>query len=158
MLLHIKSFSPSISIPEGFVLVVDTREQAPLFFDEQWVVRKGLKQGDYSIVGFEEEIVVERKNIADLYSTLGKGRDRFKREVERLEGYKWKGLLIEGGEDRVYTVNKFSALHPNSLYHSLSSLEVNGFHIYYAKDKRWARWWVLSRLTRWYKYKREGKV
>jgi len=83
--------------PSPFVVIVDTREQAPYTFaglkqdaveggqkisvQRQW---KALRSGDYSIAGYEDKVAVERKSLADLYSTLAKGRDRFEREMDRL--------------------------------------------------------------------------
>jgi len=153
------SFTPKIDIPDGFIMVVDTREQKPLFKPKPWIVEAGLNSGDYSIQGFETVITIERKSIPDLLGTLGKGRIRFEKELNRMSEYKWKGLLIEGLENDVYQPNDFSSMHPNSIYHSLAAIETKwGVGIYYAKDKKHARWWVLSRLTKLYKYLREGNI
>jgi len=152
---RVRTFKPNIIIPQGFLLIVDTREQAPLFGVEEWCIRKALKQGDYSVVGFEDKVAIERKNISDLLSSLGTGRKRFEKELERLEGYEWKGLVIEGTESELYVPSRFSSLHPNSIYQSLCSMELRGFHIYYAESREKARWWVLSRLVKYYRIKRE---
>jgi len=151
-------FEPKIDIPDGFYLIQDSREQKPLFKLSKWVVEKGLKTGDYSIKGFENIVTIERKSISDLLGTLGQGRDRFENELDRMRDYKFRGLLIEGSENGLYKYSGWSGLHPNSLYHSLGAIECKwGLHIYYANKPKWARWWVLSRLTRMYKYLREGK-
>ena len=153
------SFTPKIDIPDGFIMVVDTREQKPLFKPKPWIVNHGLNSGDYSIQGFEDVITIERKSIPDLLGTLGKGRIRFEKELNRMSEYKWKGLLIEGLENDVYQPNDFSSMHPNSIYHSLAAIETKwGMCIYYAKDKKHARWWVLSRLCKLYKYLRQGDI
>ena len=153
------SFTPKIDIPEGFTLVQDSREQLPLFKPKPWIVSKGLKAGDYSIQGYEDIVSIERKSISDLLGTLGKGRDRFERELDKLKDYKWKGLLIEGLEDDVYQPNDFSGMHPNSIYHSLADIETKwGLSVYYSKNKKDARAWVLSRLTKLYKYLRNGEL
>jgi hypothetical protein len=91
------------SLPEDriftpFTVAFDTREQHPYEFtnlradaDKQnrpLVVRLqayGLPTGDYSIVGHHDRVAIERKSLADLYGTLGQGRDRFERELERLQ-------------------------------------------------------------------------
>lgn len=80
-----------------FEIAIDTRESAPWSFEGLHsdadkgnaplliqVQRKTLQTGDYSIVGLEHEITIERKSLQDLYSTLAAGRDRFKREHERM--------------------------------------------------------------------------
>ena len=153
------NFTPKIDVPEGFIMIVDTREQKPLFKPKLWIISHGLNSGDYSIQGFENVITIERKSIPDLLGTLGKGRIRFEKELNRMSEYKWKGLLIEGLENDVYQPNDFSSMHPNSIYHSLAAIETKwGINIYYAKDKKSARNWVLSRLTKLYKYLRDGSL
>jgi ERCC4-type nuclease len=80
-----------------FTIAIDTREGAPWSFeglladsDQQRrpllisAQRQTLQTGDYSIVGREHEITIERKSLEDLYSTLAGGRDRFQREHERM--------------------------------------------------------------------------
>jgi ERCC4-type nuclease len=154
-------YQPKIDIPEGFVLVVDTREQTPLFQpnSKPWIIQSALKTGDYSVKGFENLIVIERKSLSDLFSSLGKERERFKKELKRMEKFVWKGLLIEGSERDILSCQEYSGMHPNAVYHSLSSIEVRyGVHIYYAKKIKRARWWVLSRLTRFYKLVRNGEL
>ena len=153
------NFTPKIDIPDGFIMIVDTREQKPLFKLKPWIIEAGLNSGDYSIQGFENIITIERKSIPDLLGTLGKGRIRFEKELNRMNEYKWKGLLIEGLENDVYQPNDFSSMHPNSIYHSLAAIETKwGVNVYYAKDKKHARNWVLSRLTKLYKYLRDGSL
>ena len=89
-------------------VVADTREQAPyavaglerdardgggpLVVD---VVRGTLRSGDYSLAGCEADVAVERKSLADLYGTVGQGRDRFQRELTRLAAMKFAAVVIE---------------------------------------------------------------
>lgn len=77
-----------------FVVAVDTREQAPWPFQgiviggKQWVVKRQvqtLKTGDYSIVGMEDRIVIERKSPEDFTSTISVGNARFRAEHERMQ-------------------------------------------------------------------------
>lgn len=84
-----------LAIP--FTVVIDTRESAPYSFAGLKADAKdhcrplvipaefhGLPTGDYSIAGLESQVVIERKSLADLYSTLAAGRERFEREHERM--------------------------------------------------------------------------
>jgi ERCC4-type nuclease len=48
------------------VLVIDSREQAPLAFERLESVRGTLRTGDYSVRGLEDLFSVERKTVADL--------------------------------------------------------------------------------------------
>jgi len=75
-------------------IVVDTREQLPLW--KTRVVSKKLDVGDYSIEGFEDKISIERKSLADLFGTLGKGHKRFKKEIERASEHDFFCVVIEG--------------------------------------------------------------
>ena len=77
-----------------FVVTVDTREQAPWHFSQivierrLWVVPRvvaTLATGDYSIVGCENRICLERKSAADLVGSVTAGNARFRREHERME-------------------------------------------------------------------------
>lgn len=81
-------------------IVIDTREQLPLHFRKsknlEGTVRGTLSTGDYSIEGFEDKIAIERKSSSDLFGSLGKGRERFKREIERaINRLEYFAILIE---------------------------------------------------------------
>lgn len=92
-----------------FSVVIDTREQRPYTFggivsDARdgrrpvlvSLVGGTLKAGDYSIEGLEQRIAVERKSLADLFSTLGQGRGRFQRELQRLnDSYDYAAVVCE---------------------------------------------------------------
>jgi ERCC4-type nuclease len=93
-----------------FTVVIDTREQAPWAFrgfrgDARQkfrplviqTVRAGLRSGDYSIQGCEHRISVERKSLADAFSTFTQERDRFERELLRLSDMDFAAVVIEGG-------------------------------------------------------------
>jgi ERCC4-type nuclease len=146
---------PKIVIPEDFTMVQDTREQKPLFKPADHILTKGLKTGDYSIVGFEKHITIERKSKNDLFGSVFK--PRFKKVIARMMDMKWAGLLIEGSEDFIMRKTGYSALEINPLYQQIASWEADGMHIYYANSKRDAQDWVLTRLIKFYNHFREGR-
>lgn len=79
-------------------IITDTREQLSLDFSKikgVEVVRTKLDAGDYSIVGYENQISFERKSVQDLVGTLIGGHERFLREMERWADYKEKYILVE---------------------------------------------------------------
>src|ERR1700716_1306665 len=77
-------------------LIQDSREQAPLRFEHLPCIVRGLATADYSIVGFESEFGIERKNVDDIVSCcMGESRQRFERELHRLRGFRFKRLLIQ---------------------------------------------------------------
>jgi ERCC4-type nuclease len=97
-----------------YTIVIDSREQRPFLFTgirsdarhgkrvlAVQLVRKGLASGDYSLEGFEDKVAVERKGLSDLYSSLGKDRRRFNRELERLAAYDFAAVVIETDWDTI---------------------------------------------------------
>ena len=69
---------------EPVILVEDTREQ--LGYSDLFTVpcrRGALDVGDYSVVGLEELVAVERKTLQDLVGSVTHDRDRFERELKR---------------------------------------------------------------------------
>lgn len=94
-----------------FTVVIDTREQLPWDFagipaDAHQggdpagcvvvpVVVGTLGAGDYSVQGWESRVAVERKSAADLVGTIGQGRDRFERELERLAVMDFATVVVE---------------------------------------------------------------
>lgn len=86
---------------EPFIIIRDTREQKAFTFEninvkEKPIIEIGtLKTGDYSLKGFEDKICVERKSAVDLFGSIGKGRERFEREFERMLEYEYAALVIE---------------------------------------------------------------
>lgn len=114
-------------------VVVDTREQLPFSFAGMHcdgidggcpltvpTVRGTLASGDYSLKGFEARVAIERKSLADWYGTLGKGRARFERELERLTQYEFAAVLIEASLTDIATNPPArSELSPKTVYRSM---------------------------------------
>lgn len=82
--------------PPTPVIVVDTREQKPFKFSIP-TVKRGLASGDYSIVGYENDITVERKSLPDLVRCCGRDRQRFMEQCRRLTHIKHSVLVVEAG-------------------------------------------------------------
>jgi DNA excision repair protein ERCC-4 len=76
-------------------VVVDSREQTPWSFGDVPCVVAGLPVGDYSIVGFESRIAIERKSLPDFVACCTRERPRFWRELEKLAGYSHAAVIIE---------------------------------------------------------------
>ena len=147
----------TFDIPADFCLVIDTREQSPLFTKPPkglLLCRDTLHVGDYSVRGFESSISIERKSLPDLYGSIGKGRDRFKRELETLSTYEYKALVVEGHEPDILRWQDFSQMHPNSVRHTIVSINVRlGIQVHFATREHLERW-VLDRLIKFYLVKR----
>lgn len=85
-------------------ILVDSREQAPWgFFGYKDVVteKTTLQTGDYSLAGFEKEIVIERKSLPDLIDCLGRSRDRFVRELDRARAYPSFAVIVEASWQQI---------------------------------------------------------
>ena len=80
----------------NFVILCDTRERHALNFAGYETQTATLKTGDYSLVGYEDVLAVERKGSAlELYGNLvGKDRMRFERELDRLSQFKYGIVLL----------------------------------------------------------------
>jgi ERCC4-type nuclease len=81
--------------PEQVTVIVDTREQIPLDLAPLAMVTGTLTSGDYSVVGLEGIVAVERKSLSDLLGCIGTERERFDREVQRLLAYPVRALVVE---------------------------------------------------------------
>lgn len=153
----------TFTFQEGFVLIIDTREQAPLFINKPprglMLSRDYLPIGDYSIKGFEGQISIERKASLDLFNCLGKDRERFKKELILLSGYLRKYVVVEATEEEILAFSTYSKMHPNSVRQSIASIEIRygiGFH--YEPDRKRLERWVLDRFIKFYKLKRAGEL
>jgi ERCC4-type nuclease len=154
-----------VKIPDGFVLVQDTREQRPLFSDPTdglVVVTDTLHLGDYSIRGFEDKFVVERKQISDFYSYIGKQRERTVRKMQQFRQVVTSGgyvaLVIEASECDLLCGYIMSRVSPETARQALVSFEIRyGVHCYYSKSRTDIARWVLDRAIKFYRIMREIK-
>lgn len=76
-------------------IIIDSREQCPLVFGNMPVAVAGLDVADYSIRDLEHHIGCERKSLPDLVSCCGAERTRFVRELERLQGRRFRCVVVE---------------------------------------------------------------
>ena len=77
------------------IIAIDTREQLPYPFDGMQTQRCTLKAGDYSVVGYEDRVAVERKSHSDAWQSMSSGRGRFERCVKRLAALDRAAIVIE---------------------------------------------------------------
>lgn len=81
---------------EDLTAIQDSREQTPLDLAPLKIQRGTLSTGDYSILGLEHCIAIERKSLPDLIMCVGVERDRFDRECQRLLAYETRAIIVEG--------------------------------------------------------------
>jgi ERCC4-type nuclease len=99
-------------------------------------VVRHLETGDYSIDGWEDRICVERKTLEDLYGTLGKGRERFEREFERMRAMPFAAVVVEASWQEICRPQQFrpgwrSELHPRSVWGTVFAWSQRYQHIHW---------------------------
>ncbi len=149
------------------VVLIDTREQLPFTFadipaDKEfgggfWRIkteRGTVPSGDYSLAGQADRVAVERKSVADLFSTLSAGRDRFVRELERLAAYQFAAVVIEGDWTEITTAPPArSQLPPRIVYRSVLAWQQRypRVHWWACPDRRFAEVTTFRILERYLK-------
>lgn len=156
-----------------FTILVDTREQIPYEFSGYKVARvrtvagerrreeiplfipieRGtLQTGDYSIVGHESRVTVERKSLEDALSTFTDGRERFERELGRMEDMESPAVILE------FEWNQLLRLPPER---KVSSKSVDGsilawsqrfqkVRFFHRPGRQHSQTFVLNWLIRWW--------
>lgn len=138
-------------------VIIDSREKVPFRFDPGTVAttRRALPEGDYSVLGYETEIAVERKSLEDFVSTMIYARDRFKRELERLRDYRVACVVVEADVRDVVLGRYRSRAHPNAILASALAIYVDfGIPVFFCSDREIASRFVLDLLLRYEKTRR----
>lgn len=149
--------------PEGFCLIIDTREQLPLFetpIDNLDIIHRKVEYGDYTIKGFESSFAIERKQISDFYSYIGRERNktvekmRQFREIRKAGGFVM--LAIESSEEDILFGHMYSQLSPETARQALASFRIRyGVHIYCNRDRKEIERTILDCAIKFYKVMRE---
>jgi DNA excision repair protein ERCC-4 len=83
----------------SFTVAIDTREQLPYAWEGVTCQQATLVAGDYSIIGMESVVAVERKAWPDFYGCLTTGRERFENSLHRLASVRYPAVVIEASMD-----------------------------------------------------------
>lgn len=148
-----------------FVVLRDQREKAPWGF--HGVHAKGrdkgklvlvrteyacLPSGDYTIDVARDRIAIERKSLEDLYGTIGQHRERFERELARLNALEFAAVIVEAAYDAaILHPPEHSRLNPKSVFHSVNAWEEEFSNVrwHFMGCRRLAElkcWYVLERF------------
>ena len=115
-------------------IITDSREKYPYPFEGS--ITKKLNTGDYSIEGYEYQVCVERKTKTDAYGTIGNGRSRFIKELQRMSELEYSAIIIESSLTSFLIPPPFSKLNPKSAIMSLVSWSIKyGVHVYFADNR-----------------------
>lgn len=92
-----KTVDTKTELPRSFTVVIDTREKSPWCFSSSSILGteyRKLDTGDYSVVGLEDKLCIERKRSnSELANNIHE--KRFIRELERMQSFKYRYLLLE---------------------------------------------------------------
>ncbi|OGP90114.1 MAG: hypothetical protein A2157_17400 [Deltaproteobacteria bacterium RBG_16_47_11] len=140
-------------------MVIDSQEHMGYKFQRftNWfagTVRRRLKVGDYTLLGMEEEVAVERKTIQDLVNSIIQDREDFIENCERLSEFKKKCLVVEGSLSSVKTPYEDSKAHPNAVLGSLLAAQERWeLPVYFLDDFVLAEEFVASMLSKYHAYR-----
>ena len=90
-----------MAMADPFTIIVDTREQMPWEFGHHTTSRHKLDTGDYSIIGFEDVLAIERKrSVSEIATNLTESR--FPDVLKRLSLIKHPFIICEFTLDEIY--------------------------------------------------------
>jgi len=136
----------------GGVVKIDSREKIPYEFVGHSVVGS-LTVGDYSIVGLEDHVAVERKELNDLIGCLTTDRERFEKELHRGKSLDYFCLVIECSLSYLVNGHYRSQMNPKSAIQSLLAFSVrHRLPIFFCESRQYGQRVTESLLN---KYARE---
>lgn len=153
-----------------FTIVIDCRESLPYQFNRLLLPGRNnrlvccksligyLTAGDYSIVGMESMVAIERKSKADLFHSLGKGRERFEREMERLSMLDWAAVVVEAQFSSILSrPPKLSSMNPRAVESTIINWSVKypTIHWFPCMSRRHAEGTTFRLLERFWKERKE---
>ena len=103
-------------------ILIDTREQQPYEFENSEVGT--LSIGDYSLVGLENYVAIERKELNDLIGCLTAGRERFEKELHKARALDYFALVIEASLSDLVNGHYRSQMDPKSAIQSLLAFSI----------------------------------
>ncbi len=140
--------------PAEFVIAVDTREQKPYRFPRSEV--RTLPAGDYSIVGLEDQVAVERKTKEDAYASLGQERERFERELRRLSALDYAAIVVETTLPDFLKAPAFSRMNPKAAANSIIAWSVKyRVCVFFAGDRAHGNALTQRLLEKYWRYRLE---
>jgi hypothetical protein len=88
----------------SITILQDTREKMPWTFQgyKECAAQKieYISEGDYTLEGYPGLIAIERKrNVSELANNLGRKYSQFKKEMERLQKYRFRYVLCEFSQE-----------------------------------------------------------
>jgi len=135
-----------------FTIAIDTREKYPYSFVNSTSVT--LETGDYAIIESPTCIVIERKNPEDAVTTIINHRERFIDEMQRMQSYKYRAIIIESTMEDLLKPYQRSRANPKAVVQSYLAFSVRyNVHIFFVGSRTLGKTTTL-RLLEWSWHKR----
>lgn len=134
-----------------FTIVIAGNEQLPYFFEGYPCAVKvaPLETGDYSILGKEKKVCIERKSLSDLRGSTGNGRDRLEEEFRRMISFEYAAFVTEAYIEDIYSPDDYSRMNPDSTYSTLISWGIKyGVQVFFCGNRKNAEKTVFEILEK----------
>ncbi len=129
------------------VILIDTKEQKPwdLVGESQ---RVGLKTGDYSVLGLQDRLVIERKSLTDLANTVVGDWLRFCKQLRRMASMDSAVIAVESSVDELLAYNYTSDVKPMSVLGRCSAITLDyGIPVLFLGSRESAQVWAGQYLA-----------
>lgn len=156
--LKVRQGGKPIHVPKPTV-VIDSAEHMGYTFGRftNWfsgTVRRRLPAGDYTLLGMEDEITVERKTLPDLVNSIIQERNNFITRCEKLSSFKKKCFVIEGTLSSLKTPYTESQAHPNAVLGSIIAAQERwDIPVFFLDSPLLAEEFVASMLSKYHAYR-----
>jgi hypothetical protein len=156
--IKVRQNGKTIHIPKPTV-VIDSAEHMGYRFERftNWfagTIRRRLRIGDYTILGMEHEIAVERKTTLDLVKSVIHERTEFIKKCEKLSTLRKRCLVVEGSLSAVKTPYEETRAHPNAVLGTLLAAQERwDIPVYFLDDFFLAEEFVASMFSKYHAYR-----
>lgn len=134
--------------PPQTVALIDSREQQPFRLPGLSTQLTTLTTGDYSVLGLESHVALERKSLPDFIGCVGSQRERFERELARLVAFPVRAVVCEFDAADLQRAEWRSKITPKQAIGSLIGWQVRGVPFVLAGSRELADQWTASMLRR----------
>jgi ERCC4-type nuclease len=154
--------APQPPPPPPFTIIIDVQEKRPYRFAGSTAATQtaSLPTGDYSILGCEALVAIERKSLSDAYATFSRERERFKRELQRLAAMDYACIMLEfSPADALEPPAWCMKVQPATVLKSLIRWQVEyGVHVCFAGTREIAERLTYRLLEYWWRVRGCGLV
>jgi ERCC4-type nuclease len=137
---------------DDFTIVADSREKAPYTFPgfpPHEIVRAAVPTGDYTILGIDQSVAIERKSLEDYLGSITHGRDRFFRELERLRKIYYRAIIVEASYADVLAAKWDRKVTAEQVIGTTMTIQCHyGIPVMWLGDRETAQRWLLDYFRR----------